>query len=111
MQLGNYVVPAARGLAEPWAMRSTSKALARMDSRQVLKQTAIEHESELQVDRVQAVGYVGQQGMQVVAMVSQMESNLATLVPAAGSRLQAIGDLISLEVADVVSQTVRRVCR
>jgi hypothetical protein len=40
-----------------------------------------------------------------------MEANLATLVPMATSRLQALGDIISLEVADVISQTVRRVSR
>ncbi len=77
----------------------------------MLRQAQIQDEAELQVERVQAVGYVGQQGMQVVALVSQMEGNLANLVPLATSRLQAIGDIVALEVADVVSQTPRRVGR
>jgi hypothetical protein len=61
--------------------KATGKTLACMDSRQVVKQTQIQNEAELQVERVQAIGYVGQQGMQVVAMASQMEANLASLVP------------------------------
>jgi hypothetical protein len=105
----NSLVPAGSGFIETRETRATSRALARMESRHTLKQAQIQDEAELQVDRVQAVGYVGQQGMQVVALVSQMEGNLATLVPMATSRLQAIGDLVALEVADVVSQTPRRV--
>ena len=108
--MGNHMVPAS-GLTDGWELRGTGRPLARMESRHLVRQTAIQNEGELQVERVHAVGYVGQQGMQVVAMVSQMEANLATLVPASVSRLQAIADLISLEVADVVSQTVRKVCR
>jgi hypothetical protein len=107
--VNSYLVPAPGGRTDVRESRVTSRALARMESRQMLKQAQIQDEAELQVDRVQAVGYVGQQGMQVVALTSQMEANLATLVPMATSRLQAIGDLVALEVADVVSQTARRV--
>jgi hypothetical protein len=88
-----------------------SRALGRLDDRTDLAVAEIQANTDLQIARVQAVGYVAQQGMQVVAMASQMEANLATLVPAAVSRLQAIGDLMALEVADVVSQTVRRIGR
>jgi hypothetical protein len=109
--LGSSLIPAASGLIEGPGSRRVGRALERLETRQLVRRIEIQDESELQVERVQAVGYVGQQGMQVVAMVSQMEANLASLVPAAVSRLQAIGDLISLEVADVVSQTVRKVCR
>lgn len=107
--MNNHLIPAGSEFMETREDRSVSRSLARMNSRQLLRQTVIQHEADLQVERVQAIGYVGQQGMQVVAMTSQMEANLSTLVPAAVSRLQVIGDLISLEVADVISQTVRRI--
>jgi len=49
--------------------------------------------------------------MQEVALVSQLEAQLSALVPMATGRLQAIGDMVALEAADVVSQTVRKVSR
>ncbi len=103
------IVASGAGLIESRDSRATGRALARMESRHLLRLAQIQDEAELQVERVQAVGYVGQQGMQVVALVSQMEGNLSSLVPLATSRLQAIGDIVALEVADVVSQTPRRV--
>jgi len=98
-------------MLSPRESRSASRALARIDAQTDVSLAKIQQAAELQVERVQAIGYVGQQGMQVVALTSQMEANLATMVPMATSRLQAIGDIISLEVADVISQTVRRVSR
>lgn len=37
--------------------------------------------------------------------MTQLEQQLATLVPLAAGRLQAIGDLTALAVAEVVSDT------
>jgi hypothetical protein len=42
-------------------------------------------------------------------MLSQLEVQLALLVPSAIPRLQALGDLSALAMADVMSDTVRRV--
>ena len=58
-----------------------------------------------------AVGYVGKRAMHEVAMISQLEQQLSALVPMATARLQAIGDMVALEAADVVADTVRRVIR
>jgi len=44
-----------------------------------------------------------------MAMVSQLEVQLSSLVPAATCRLQGLGDLTALAMADVVGETVRRV--
>jgi hypothetical protein len=58
-----------------------------------------------------AVGYVGKKAMQEVALISQLEQQLSTLVPLATSRLQAIGDITALSAAEIVSDTVRKVNR
>jgi hypothetical protein len=47
--------------------------------------------------------------MHEVTMLSQLEVQLSALVPAAMPRLQGIGDLTALAMADVVSETVRKV--
>ena len=41
--------------------------------------------------------------------LSQLEQQLAGLVPMATGRLQALGDMAALGMADVVSDTVRKV--
>jgi|GEM_PF-7134381 len=87
--------------------RYSSKALSRLDDRVTVEVAGIEAEAELQATRVMAVSYVAKRAMHEVAMVSQLEQQLATLVPMATSRLQAIGDMMALDAADVVSNTVR----
>ena len=91
--------------------RYTGRALARLDGQTEIGIAEIESQAEIQATRVMAVGYVGKRAMHEVAMVSQLEQQLATLVPMATGRLQAIGDMVALSAADVVADTVRRVSR
>jgi hypothetical protein len=88
--------------------RYAGKALTRLDDRVTVGVAEIEAEAELQATRVMAVSYVGKRAMHEVAVVSQLEQQLATMVPMATSRLQAIGDMLALDMADVVGNTVRR---
>jgi len=103
------IVPAGSAGITTRQSRITGRALARIDSQSEVGLAEIESQAELQVGRVMAVAYVGKRAMHEVAMLSQLEVQLATLVPMATSRLQAIGDMVALEAADVVSDTVRRV--
>jgi hypothetical protein len=105
------IVPATSNAIARRESRYAGRALARIDSRTELGLAEIESQAELQAGRVMAVGYVGKRAMHEVAMISQLEQQLATLVPMATGRLQAIGDMVALEAADVVADTVRRVSR
>lgn len=91
--------------------RQTSRHVARVEAGTTRNLAVIEAETDLQVARVHALGYIGQQGMQSIAMVSQLEGQLAELVPLATSRLQAIADMTALATAEVVANTVRKVSR
>lgn len=68
----------------------------------------LEARARIEAARAQAIGYVGQQAMQAVAMVSQMEGQLAQLCPLATTRLQGIADMTAFSIAQVVGDTVRR---
>ena len=103
------IVPSGSSALANRQSRYTGRALARIDSRTEVGLAQIESQAELQVGRVMAVTYVGKRAMQEVAMLSQLEGQLAALVPLATSRLQAIGDMVALEAAEVVADTVRRV--
>lgn len=78
----------------------TAVALARIDA-----------EADRQAARVQAVGYVGQQALHSVAMVSALETQLREMVPAAAGRLNGIANVAALGMAQIVSDTVRKVSR
>ncbi len=89
--------------------RQVSRELSRMDARGQVELARINQQADLQAERIAAIGYVGKRAMHEVTMLSQLEVQLSSLVPSAIPRLQGIGDLTALAMADVVSETVRRV--
>jgi hypothetical protein len=101
------------GSDRPVARRSESRQMNRtlgsLSLTTRLDIARIESAAEVQATRVDAVTYVGKRAMQDVAMLSQLEQQLAALVPMATGRLQAIGDMTSLAIAEVVADTLRRV--
>lgn len=88
--------------------RILDRHLSTIDARKVVGLAELEAKAQLEAARVHAVGYVGQQALQSVAMVSQLEGQLAAICPMAVGRLQGIADLTALAVAQVVSDAHRR---
>jgi hypothetical protein len=105
------LVPGGANLPSSFQSRSLDRAVLRGRAQTALQIAAIENAADVQVARVQAVGYVGSQALHTVALVSQLEGQLTQLVPLAASRLQPIGDMTALAVAEVVADTVRKVGR
>ncbi len=89
--------------------RRVGRELDRLDAQGQVQIAVIDHQAELQAARVQAIGYVGKRAMHEVTLLSQLEQQLSALVPMATGRLQALGDMAALGMADVVSDTVRKV--
>jgi hypothetical protein len=103
------LVPAGTHSVVGRQSRYAGRVLSRLDDRVTVGVAEIEAQAELQATRVMAVSYVGKRAMHEVAVLSQLEGQLATMVPMATSRLQAIGDMLALDLADVVGNTVRRI--
>ena len=91
------LIPLSGGLAGRQA-RAASREMARID-----------HAANLQAERVSAVSYVAKRAMHEVTMVSALEAQLGTMVPAAAQRLRGIADLGALAMAEVVAETIRKV--
>ena len=89
--------------------RGTGRVLGRIDAQTQVGIAQIDQAAELQSRRVDAIGYVGKRALHEVALLSQLEQQLSALVPMAAGRLQALGDMAALGMADVVSDTVRKV--
>jgi len=105
------LVPAGSASVSRRSDRLSGRVLAQIEAETDIGLARIESAAELQVARVMAVGCVGKQAMHEVALISQLEQQLATLVPMATGRLQAIGDMMALDAAEIVSDTVRQVRR
>ena len=91
--------------------RNHSRAVARVQGGTNLSLVRVDGEAQVQEAIVQGVASVGASAMRSIAMVSQLEVQLGQLVPAAVSRLQAIGDITGLAMAEVVSETASRLNR
>lgn len=102
------MVPFGGGLARRES-RAVSREISRLDGRGRVELARINQQADLQAERLAAVGYVGKRAMHEVTMLSQLEVQLSALVPSAIPRLHGLGDLTALAMADVVSETVRRV--
>jgi hypothetical protein len=102
------MIPFGGGLAKRDS-RAVRAELSRLDAHGRVELARINQQADLQAERIAAVGYVGKRAMHEVAMLSQLEVQLCTVVPAATGRLQGMGDLAALVMADVVTETVRRV--
>lgn len=91
--------------------RGRSRALSRIDSDTDIALAIVESKAEIQASKASAIAYTGKRAMHEVAMISQLEQQLASVVPMATSRLQAIGDIVALSAAEVVAETLYRVNR
>jgi hypothetical protein len=76
-----------------------------------MKLAQIEQQADVQTARVQGVAYVGRQALHAAAMVSETEQQLARMIPEASGRLAAIADITALGLAEIVTDTVRRVSK
>jgi hypothetical protein len=91
--------------------RQTARELAQIEARTSVGVARIEAAAELQALKASAVAHVGRRAMQEVAVLSQVETQLAQAVPHASGRLATIADLTAVAMSDVVLETARRIGR
>lgn len=91
--------------------RFAGRELARLERRGTVALAKLEQDAQLEGAKAQAVGYVGSQAMQAVAMVSQLEGQLGQACPMAVTRLQGVADMTALAIAGVVADAARKIGR
>jgi DNA repair protein RadC len=99
------------GLVSPLLSRQISRTLARLEAGTVHQVAQVDSRATVQAAQVDAVAAVAQRALQNVAFVTQVEQQLGAAVPLAVSRLQAIGDLSTLAMSQVVTDTAARLRR
>ena len=91
--------------------RRMGRSLARLDGQTAFDLARIDQVTDLAQAKTDSVSQVGGHAMQRVAMLSQLEQQLAQTVPLATSRLQAIADLTTMGVGEVVVDSIHRLRR
>lgn len=94
--------------SSPALFSRQSRDVARIVNRSelaVIKTAAAAHEADARLD---AIDHIAGRAMQGVAMVSQLEQQLAQTVPIAASRLQAVGDIHALASVNELNGFSRR---
>lgn len=89
--------------------RRLTRSLDHLEAGTRLDIARIEAAADIQAVRADAVTFIGKRAMRDVALLTQLEQQLALMVPLASPRLQAIGDITALALAEVVSDTLRQV--
>jgi hypothetical protein len=84
------------------------REIARIVSGTELAVVRVAAQATVEDARLDAIDGVAGRGLQGVAMVTQLEQQLAQSVPLAAGRLQAIGDMHALAVAQEVTSFSRR---
>jgi uncharacterized membrane protein YdfJ with MMPL/SSD domain len=91
------------------ASRHVGRSLANLDGQTCLQVAQAHSKADIHAAQVDAVAAVAQRAMQGIAFVSQIEQQLGQVVPLAVSRLQAIGDITAMSLAQVVVDTANGV--
>lgn len=105
------LIPAEGLITNTRQERAVSRALAGLNRSTEVGLARLEHQAQIESAKAHAVGYVGQQAMQAVTMVSQMEGQLGQTCPLAVTRLQGIADMTALSIAQVVADSARIIGR
>lgn len=109
--MGNEVVP-SRGTRGRSGRREDAvllQELGQLERTTTYGVAQIEAQAELDATRVMAVAHVGQQAMQAVAVVSQVELHLARAMPHAAHRFVGIAEATSLTLEHMVYASARRI--
>jgi hypothetical protein len=91
--------------------RQLGRSLARIEDDTAVQIARVEARADIDASKIDAVTVVAQRAMQGVAFVSQIEQQLGATVPIAVTRLQAIGDLATLAMGQVVTDSVSKLRR
>jgi hypothetical protein len=89
--------------------RLAKRAIAGYQRSGAVALAQIEQQAQIEAAKAHAIGFVGQQAMQAVTMVSQLEGQLGQACPLAVTRLQGIADITALSMAQVVADATRTI--
>lgn len=91
--------------------RQVGRTLSRIEGSASIDIARVEARAEIQAAQVDAMTAVTQRALQGAAFISQVEQQLVQTVPLAASRLQAIGDIGTLGLTQIVMDAANKLRR
>ncbi len=91
--------------------RQVGRALSRIDAEASVRVAKVDAQAAVQAAKIDVVLLTTQRAMQGTALVSQLEQQLGQAVPLAVTRLQAISDLATLAMGQIIADTVTKLQR
>ena len=107
---GQPLIP-SRSISGGRLSRQTASDLAMIDHSTEIRSTRVAAAGELQQARIDAVARTGAYALQQVALVSQMQQQLALAAPAASGDLDFIKTMTVVGIGQIVADTSRAVNR
>jgi hypothetical protein len=98
-------------LASRAESRNLGRGLARLNTNSSLCLAQVDAVADKQAAKVEATVYVAKRGMDGVGLLSQLEQQLTTLIPGSANRVSYVADRAVLDIAELVSDTVRELRR
>ncbi len=89
--------------------RRVGRGLSRLNAQGHMQMAEIAQVSEVQVEKIAAIAHVARAAQTELTMLTQSEVQLCALVPSAAARIQGIGDIACIAMADVLADVGRRV--
>lgn len=105
-------LPLARGgLAARTEARVHDRAVERLRIDTGFRLARLDQTMELEAARLDGIVFVAKRGMEGVGLISQVENQLAAVIPGSSARVQYVADRAVLAIGDVVSDTARNLRR
>lgn len=104
---GNEMIYQGSPASASWG--GNGRAMARLSRGTEMQVAQVGAHGQVELARMEAIDVIAGRAMQGVALVSQMEQQLAAQNPYAATRLQAIGDMHAYTLANELSTFARRV--
>ena len=94
-------------LATNGGSKALRRDIDRLSADRTVSVIQIDNVADKQAAKVEAVVYVTKRSMDGVGLLSQLEQQLITLIPNSANRISFIADRAVLDLAELVSDTVR----
>lgn len=91
--------------------RALGKQLSRIEGGGMVRAAQMDMEARLGQFKLAAASSIGRTAQSEIAMLTQMEAELTKAVPLAGNRLEMLGNLTTLQIAEMVADDLSKLRR
>ncbi|MDR1238435.1 MAG: hypothetical protein LBK28_09355 [Propionibacteriaceae bacterium] len=108
---GGGVLPLAGAGGLPSPLSQTGRAIGRVQNQGLVRAAAIDVETTLSRVKLSGATSLARTAQSEVAMLTAVEAELIKAVPLAGNRLEFLGNMASIQVAEMLADDLTKLRR